>query len=147
MRPVGLLALLVALAPVSSAAQTEAADMARGNAARTALDMPAALAAYTAAITVEPTDAPAYWKAALTLLDMYLTPKVIADAWDYFNNVQTKDVKYVPLLRETDMPPTHLNRGIMAEYREEMKKLYYDPAKYDTYLEQLGIEYPTVRKK
>ena len=23
--------------------------------------------------------------------------------------------------------------------REEMKKLYYDEAKYDTYLEQLGI--------
>ena len=22
---------------------------------------------------------------------------------------------------------------------------YYDPAKYDTYLEQLGIKYPTVR--
>jgi len=26
-----------------------------------------------------------------------------------------------------------------------MKALYYDPAKYDTYLEQLGIQYPTVR--
>jgi aminobenzoyl-glutamate utilization protein B len=40
-----------------------------------------------------------------------------------------------------------LNREIMAGYREEMKKLYYDPTKYDTYLEQLGIEYPTVRPK
>jgi aminobenzoyl-glutamate utilization protein B len=56
-------------------------------------------------------------------------------------------VKYVPLLRDTDMPPIHLNREIMAEYREEMKKLYYDPATYDTYLEQLGIEYPTVQPK
>jgi aminobenzoyl-glutamate utilization protein B len=35
----------------------------------------------------------------------------------------------------------------MAQYREEMKKLYYDPSKYDTYLEQLGIEYPTVKPK
>jgi len=26
-----------------------------------------------------------------------------------------------------------------------MKKYYYDPAKYSTYLEQLGITYPTVR--
>jgi len=26
-----------------------------------------------------------------------------------------------------------------------MKALYYDPSKYDTYLEQLGIKYPTVR--
>ena len=79
MRPAGLLALFAVLAPVSTAAQTEAADMARGNAARTALDMPAALAAYTAAITAEPTDAPAYWKAALTLLDMgKLTPDSVA---------------------------------------------------------------------
>jgi len=26
-----------------------------------------------------------------------------------------------------------------------MKKYYYDPTKYKTYLEQLGIKYPTVR--
>jgi aminobenzoyl-glutamate utilization protein B len=33
----------------------------------------------------------------------------------------------------------------MAKYRPEMRKLYYDPGKYSSYLEQLGIEYPTVR--
>ena len=33
----------------------------------------------------------------------------------------------------------------MAKYRDEMKKYYYDPTKYDTYLQQLGIKYPTVR--
>jgi aminobenzoyl-glutamate utilization protein B len=27
-----------------------------------------------------------------------------------------------------------------------MTKFYYDPAKYDTYLEQLGIKYPTVHE-
>jgi aminobenzoyl-glutamate utilization protein B len=26
-----------------------------------------------------------------------------------------------------------------------MKKYYYDPTKYPTYLDQLGIKYPTVR--
>jgi aminobenzoyl-glutamate utilization protein B len=26
-----------------------------------------------------------------------------------------------------------------------MRKFYYDPSRYDTYLEQLGIKYPTVR--
>jgi aminobenzoyl-glutamate utilization protein B len=26
-----------------------------------------------------------------------------------------------------------------------MKKYYYDPTKYRTYLEQLGIRYPTVK--
>ena len=34
---------------------------------------------------------------------------------------------------------------IMAKYRDEMRKYYYDPTKYKTYLEQLGIKYPTVR--
>ena len=28
-----------------------------------------------------------------------------------------------------------------------MKKYYYDPTKYKTYLEQLGIKYPTVRSR
>jgi len=32
----------------------------------------------------------------------------------------------------------------MARYRDEMRKYYYDPSKYDTYLQQLGITYPTV---
>ena len=80
MRPAGLLALLALLAPVSAAAQSEAADMARGNAARTALDMPAALAAYTAAIAADSTNATAYWKGALTLIDMgKLTPDSVAE--------------------------------------------------------------------
>jgi aminobenzoyl-glutamate utilization protein B len=37
-----------------------------------------------------------------------------------------------------------MNKGTMDKYRPEMKKYYYDPSKYDTYLEQLGIKYPTV---
>ncbi|HWF08399.1 MAG TPA: hypothetical protein VG297_08040 [Bryobacteraceae bacterium] len=30
------------------------------------------------------------------------------------------------------------------EYRPRIRALYYDPSKYDNYLEQLGIQYPTV---
>ncbi|HEX7122877.1 MAG TPA: amidohydrolase, partial [Gemmatimonadaceae bacterium] len=82
---------------------------------------------------------------ALTILDMLLNPKVIADAWDYFRNVQTKDRKYTPFIRPVDQPAIWLNADIMAKYREEMRKYYYDPTKYKTYLEQLGITYPTVR--
>jgi len=33
----------------------------------------------------------------------------------------------------------------MAKYRPEMKKQYYDPTKYKSYLDQLGIKYPIVR--
>jgi aminobenzoyl-glutamate utilization protein B len=33
----------------------------------------------------------------------------------------------------------------MDEYRPRLKPFYYDASKFDTYLEQLGIQYPTVR--
>jgi len=83
---------------------------------------------------------------AMTLLDLLVKPEVLRSAWDYFNNIQTKDVKYKALISGTDKPAIHLNEKIMQEYRPEMKKYYYDPAKYPTYLEQLGIKYPTVRE-
>ncbi len=82
---------------------------------------------------------------AMTMLDILLTPKLIADAWDYFKNVQTKDVKYEPLIRPDDRPAIHLNAGILAKYRDQLRPFYYDPTKYGTYLDQLGIKYPTVR--
>jgi aminobenzoyl-glutamate utilization protein B len=59
--------------------------------------------------------------------------------------VQTKDRKYQTLLGPQDKAPIWLNTKIMAEYRERMRKFYYDPTRYETYLDQLGIKYPTVR--
>ncbi len=82
---------------------------------------------------------------ALTVLDLLMHPELVAKAWDYFNNVQTKDRKYKSFLRAEDQPALWLNKKIMEEYRPAMRKLYYDPAKYDTYLEQLEIRYPVVR--
>src|SRR5436853_425921 len=72
-------------------------------------------------------------------------PEVVTQAWDYFRNVQTKNTKYIPLIRPEDKPAIWLNEQIMAKYRPEMKKYYYDATKYKNYLEQLGIKYPTVR--
>jgi aminobenzoyl-glutamate utilization protein B len=82
---------------------------------------------------------------AMTVLDLLLQPKVVTDAWSYFNDVQTKTIKYKPFIAPTDQPAIWLNADKMAKYRDEMKKYYYDPTKYDTYLQQLGIKYPTVR--
>jgi aminobenzoyl-glutamate utilization protein B len=59
--------------------------------------------------------------------------------------VQTKDIKYYPLMRPEDKPPIWMNKPMMDKYRPEMRKYYYDPTKYKTYLDQLGIKYPTVR--
>jgi aminobenzoyl-glutamate utilization protein B len=83
---------------------------------------------------------------ALTLIDLMLKPQLVTMAWDYFRDVQTKDQKYEPFIRAQDQPAIDLNKATMAKYREEMKKYYYDPTKYKTYLEQLGIQYPTVKK-
>ncbi len=85
--------------------------------------------------------------AALTLIDLFTNPKIVVNAKDYFTNVQTKDIKYKPFITANDPPAIYLNKEIMAKYRDEMKKYYYNPAKYATYLEQLGIAYPTLEKK
>lgn len=82
---------------------------------------------------------------ALTLLDLFLKPELLKSARAYFDTVQTKETKYISLLAPTDKPAIELNKKIMDEFRPEMKKYYYDPTKYKTYLEQLGITYPTVR--
>jgi aminobenzoyl-glutamate utilization protein B len=82
---------------------------------------------------------------AMTIIDMLMRPELVQQAWDYFRNVQTKDQKYVPFITDTDQPATWLNAAIVDKYRPEMKKFYYDPTKYKSYLEQLGIKYPTVR--
>jgi len=83
----------------------------------------------------------------MTVLDLLMKPELIEQSWDYFRNVQTKDKKYTPLIRPEDKPAIWLNQDTMAKYRPQMKKYYYDPTKYPTYLDQLGIKYPTVRAK
>jgi aminobenzoyl-glutamate utilization protein B len=82
---------------------------------------------------------------AMTVLDLLMRPALISEAWAYFKNVQNKGRQYTPLIRPTDVPAIWMNEQTMAKYRPEMRKYYYDPTKYKTYLEQLGIKYPTVR--
>jgi aminobenzoyl-glutamate utilization protein B len=82
---------------------------------------------------------------AATLLDLFAKPQIVIDAKKYFAEVQTKDRKYISFLKADDKPAIHLNKEILDQYREKMRPFYYDPTKYKTYLEQLGIKYPTVR--
>ena len=67
-------------------------------------------------------------------------------AWDYFNNVQSKETKYEPMITVDDPPPVYLNADKQGQFRSALEKFYYDETKYDSYLEQLGITYPTVKK-
>jgi aminobenzoyl-glutamate utilization protein B len=82
---------------------------------------------------------------AMTMLDILLQPGAVKQAWDYFRDVQTKDQKYIPFITEKDPPAIWLNKATVDKYRPELKKYYYDPTRYKTYLDQLGIKYPTVR--
>ncbi len=82
---------------------------------------------------------------AMTVVDLLMRPDVLAQAREYFDKVQSKDRKYTPLIRPQDQPAIHLNKAIMDRYRPEMRKFYFDPTKHKTYLDQLGIKYPTVR--
>ena len=82
-----------------------------------------------------------------TLIDMLTDPKIIKDAWDYFNNVQTKEVKYIPFIGASTPPAIYLNKKTMETFRPLLKKYYYDPSKYNTYLEQLGITYPQLKSR
>ncbi|MBO0797748.1 MAG: amidohydrolase [Blastocatellia bacterium] len=82
----------------------------------------------------------------MTALDFLLTPDLVKQAWDYFRNVQTKEIKYQPLINPSDRPAIDLNKEKMETFAPLLKKYYYDSSKYKTYLEQLGIQYPTVKK-
>lgn len=82
---------------------------------------------------------------AMTILDLLLKPEILVKAKDYYKNEQTKDIQYTPLVGEKDNPSIFLNQKIMTEFAPKLKPTYYDPSKYKTYLEQLGIQYPTVR--
>lgn len=85
--------------------------------------------------------------AAMTLIDLLTTPQILQDAKKYFTEVQNKEVHYKPFITANDPPSIQLNKETMDKFRPEMQKYYYNPAKYKTYLEQLGIVYPTLEKK
>lgn len=84
---------------------------------------------------------------AMTILDFLLKPQLLKDAWTYFNDVQSKEDKYEPMISEDDLPPIYLNADKQGQFRTALEKLYYDETKYDSYLEQLGVEYPTLKAK
>jgi len=79
---------------------------------------------------------------AATMLDLIQEEALVDDAWKYFREEQAPNETYVPFISDEDQPAIEKNVGIMGTYKEQLKDYYYDPSKYDTYLEQLGIDYP-----
>ena len=81
---------------------------------------------------------------AMTVLDLMMRPELIDAAKAFFAD-QTKAQRYEPMIGPADAPALDLNKRVMDMYRPEMRKHYFDPARYKTYMQQLGITYPTVR--
>lgn len=81
---------------------------------------------------------------AMTVLDLLLDPELLEQSWAYFENEQTSEHEYTSFLSAEDQPAIHKNEEIMAEFRPLQSEFYYDPSQYDTYLEQLGVTYPTL---
>ncbi|MEC7739854.1 MAG: amidohydrolase [Gemmatimonadota bacterium] len=83
---------------------------------------------------------------AMTLLDFMVQPELVDQAWDYFDNIQNREIQYTPFIRPSDQPATEMNAEIMEDFREEMREYYYDSDRYDSYLDQLGVSYPRLRQ-
>lgn len=83
---------------------------------------------------------------ALTAVDLLLRPDLVEEAWKFHREVVTRDLTWVSLIPEGTPAPTFLNADKMERYRPQLEKLVYDPARYPTYLEQLGVAYPTLNR-
>lgn len=81
---------------------------------------------------------------AMTALDILLDPALLKAAQEYFAR-QTRDTRWQSLIPLDSRPPIELNKDKMERFRPQLEKLRYDPSKYKTYLDQLGVAYPTVR--
>ncbi|MBI1355811.1 MAG: amidohydrolase [Acidobacteria bacterium] len=80
---------------------------------------------------------------AMTMIELFADPSHLERAKAYFAE-QTKDVKWQSLIPDDVSPPADTNAEKMEKFRPALEKLRYDPSKYSSYMEQLGIEYPTV---
>jgi len=81
---------------------------------------------------------------AMTAIDVLRDPALVEEAWRYHREVQTKDYQWISLIPEGTQPPIHLNAERMERYRPLIEPFIYDPSRFDTYLEQLGVAYPTM---
>lgn len=83
---------------------------------------------------------------AMTAIDLLTNPELLVQAKEYFEKEQQKDQKYIPVLTAEDKPQIQINAEVMANFRPQMEKMYYDPSKHATYLDQLGIKFPMIEK-
>lgn len=81
---------------------------------------------------------------AMTALDLLTNSDLLQEARRYHSEVQLADYQWESLIPEGTEPPIFLNEDRMKTFRPLLEQLRYDPSRYDTYLEQLGVVYPTL---
>jgi aminobenzoyl-glutamate utilization protein B len=79
---------------------------------------------------------------AATMIDLLRNEEILSDAWTYFRETQLADVTYEPFIGPDDAPAIEKNAATMAQFKDRLRPLYYDPSRFDSYLEQLGVDYP-----
>jgi aminobenzoyl-glutamate utilization protein B len=82
---------------------------------------------------------------AMTALDLFMKPELLSAAKAYFAE-QTRETRWQSLIPVSSPPPVYLNQEKMERVRPQLEKLRYDPQKYPTYMEQLGVRYPTLKQ-
>jgi aminobenzoyl-glutamate utilization protein B len=82
---------------------------------------------------------------ARTALQLFMQPELVEQAWTYFREEQDAEARYKPFITADDPAPIDLNAAIDAQFRPLLEPFYYDETRFDSYLEQLGVTYPTVR--
>jgi aminobenzoyl-glutamate utilization protein B len=76
------------------------------------------------------------------MIDLIENPALLDAAWTYFREEQLAGTEYEPFIGPNDPPAIEKNRDTMAEFRDRLEAFYYDAARFDSYLEQLGVDYP-----
>ena len=79
---------------------------------------------------------------ASTMLDLVSNDTLVEEAQNYFDDVQTAEEQYRPFISPDDPPAIDKNQDIMAKFKPMLEELYYDADRFETYLDQLGIDYP-----
>lgn len=82
----------------------------------------------------------------MTAIDVIARPDLVEEAWRYHREVTTKDYTWESLIPAGTEPPIFLNEEKMKLYRPLLEPLKYDPSRFGTYLEQLGVDYPVLEK-
>jgi aminobenzoyl-glutamate utilization protein B len=83
---------------------------------------------------------------AATMLDLLQSDELRTEAWRYFRDEQLRNVVYEPFIGSDEPPAIEKNTDTMAQFKDRLSEYYYDPSRYSTYLEQLGIDYPQLEK-